>query len=159
LGGNIGSAIPTWNNAQLEIRNTDAGNVGIAFHRAGYTVVSLYHDGGSNLRTNGDFIAAGNVTAYSDIRMKTNIKVIDNALEKVQQLRGVTYDRTDREYNIKQTGVIAQEVLKVLPEAVCGSEEEHYSVAYGNMVGLLIEAIKEQQKQIEELRMLIVKKV
>jgi hypothetical protein len=159
LGGNIGSAIPTWNNAQLEIRNTDAGNVGIAFHRAGYTVVGLYHDSGSNLRTNGDFIAAGNVTAYSDIRMKTNIKVIDNALKKVQQLRGVTYDRTDREYNIKQTGVIAQEVLKVLPEAVCGSEEEHYSVAYGNMVGLLIEAIKEQQKQIEELKMLIVRKV
>jgi hypothetical protein len=51
----------------------------------------------------------------------------------------------------RQTGLIAQEVLKVLPEAVSGSEEEHYSVAYGNVVGLLIEAIKEQQTQIETL--------
>ena len=49
---------------------------------------------------------------------------------------------------LRQTGVIAQEVLEVLPEAVTGSEEEHYSVAYGNMVGLLIEAIKEQSAQI-----------
>ena len=51
----------------------------------------------------------------------------------------------------RQTGLIAQEVLKVLPEAVSGSDEEHYSVAYGNLVGLLIEAIKEQQTQIETL--------
>jgi hypothetical protein len=48
-------------------------------------------------------------------------------------------------------GVIAQEVIKVIPEVVLGSEETHYSVAYGNMVGLLIEAIKEQQAQINKL--------
>jgi hypothetical protein len=48
--------------------------------------------------------------------------------------------------------VIAQEVLEVLPEAVIGTEEGHYSVAYGNMVGLLIEAIKEQQVQIDDLK-------
>ena len=89
------------------------------------------------------------MTAYSDIRVKKNIKVIGNALYKVQQLRGVTFDRTDDERIGRQTGVIAQEVLKVLPEAVLGSEETQYSVAYGNMVGLLIEAIKEQQAIID----------
>ena len=108
---------------------------------------------GSNIWT------SGNVTAYSDRRVKTNLELIPNALEKVQKLNGYTFDRTDVKHNelgevigaIRQTGVVAQEVLEVLPEAVTGSEEEHYSVAYGNMVGLLIEAIKEQQTQIEEL--------
>jgi hypothetical protein len=90
-----------------------------------------------------------NVTAYSDIRVKTNIQRIENAVDKVKQLNGYTYDRTDNPEVGRQTGVIAQEVLKVLPEAVGGSEESHYSVAYGNMVGLLIEAIKEQQEYIE----------
>ena len=108
---------------------------------------------GSNIWT------SGNVTAYSDRRVKTNLELIPNALEKVQKLNGYTFDRTDVKHNelgevigaVRQTGVVAQEVLEVLPEAVTGSEEEHYSVAYGNMVGLLIEAIKEQQTQIEEL--------
>ena len=93
----------------------------------------------------------GNVTAYSDIRVKTDIQKIENALNKVQQLNGYTFTRTDLLDAPRQTGVIAQEVLEVLPEAVSGNEKDHYSVAYGNMVGLLIEAIKEQQNLIEEL--------
>lgn len=103
---------------------------------------------------------SGNVTAYSDIRVKTNIELIPDALDKVCQLNGYTFDRTDithdehgvPEVPIRQTGVIAQEVLEHLPEAVMGDEEGHYSVAYGNMVGLLIEAIKELKEEIEELK-------
>ena len=103
---------------------------------------------------------AGNVTAYSDIAVKENIKKIDNALEKVCKINGYTYDRIDiKKHNedaeeanpVRQAGVIAQEVEKVLPEVVQG-EEGNKSVAYGNMVGLLIEAIKEQQQQIEDLK-------
>jgi hypothetical protein len=101
----------------------------------------------------------GNVTAYSDRRVKTNIERIPNALDKVCKLNGYTYERTDLGIDkvtgekkiVRQAGVIAQEVLEVLPEVVTGSEELHYGVAYGNMVALLIEAIKEQQTQIEEL--------
>jgi hypothetical protein len=105
---------------------------------------------------NGTFIASNNITAYSDIRLKANIEVITNALYKVQQIRGVTYTRNDTEdKDTKYVGVIAQEVLKVLPEAVLGTEDTQYSVAYGNMVGLLIEAIKEQQAQIDELKSII----
>ena len=102
----------------------------------------------------GHFTATGNVTAYSDERLKDNIVVIDGALEKVSQLRGVTFDRTDAEEPLRQTGVIAQEVEKVLPEAVITAEDEMQtkSVAYGNMVGLLIEAIKELKTEVDDLK-------
>ena len=99
----------------------------------------------------GAFTAVGNVTAFSDARVKTNIKTIDNALSKVLALRGVTYNRTDLEDKSEQIGVIAQEVKEILPQVVI-EETDRYSVAYGNIVGVLIEAIKEQQSQIEELK-------
>ena len=114
--------------------------------------VGIYATEAGNVRTyNGaNFIAAGNVTAYSDVRLKENIKVIPNALEKVQAIRGVTFTRNDMpDTEMVHTGVIAQEVLEVFPEAVMlAREDDFYTVAYGNMVGLLIEAIKEQQIQI-----------
>ena len=100
---------------------------------------------------NGSFTASSNITAYSDITLKKNIEVIPNALDKVMQLRGVNFDRKDIETS-RQSGVIAQEVEKVLPEVVATNDEGIKSVAYGNMVGLLIEAIKEQQQQIDELK-------
>ena len=91
-----------------------------------------------------------NVTATSDERLKTNIRAIENALEKVMQIRGVLFTR-----NIDgkaDTGVIAQEILKVLPEAVKLGENGFYSVAYGNIVGLLIEAIKELKLSVDEVK-------
>ena len=108
----------------------------------------------------GNYTATGNITAYSDERVKENIEVIPEALNKVKQLSGYTFDRTDfvpdAETGVmpetRQTGVIAQEVIKVLPEAVMTMDDGKYAVAYGNMVGLLIEAIKEQQVQIDELK-------
>ena len=103
------------------------------------------------LHSNGTFTATGNVTAFSDRRVKENIKTIDNALAKVLCLRGVTYNRTDLEDKSEQIGVIAQEVKEILPQVV-QENDGHYSVAYGNIVGVLIEAIKEQQAQIEELK-------
>lgn len=109
---------------------------------------ALQVDGGIGL--NGSLYAGGNVTAYSDARLKTNVKVISDALTKVNQISGYTYDRIDME--LRQTGVIAQEVLAVLPEAVTGSEEELYGVNYGSMVGLLIEAIKELKAEVDSLK-------
>tara|TARA_B110000858_G_C17757665_1_gene452898 strand:+ start:342 stop:1166 length:825 start_codon:yes stop_codon:yes gene_type:complete len=103
----------------------------------------------------GAFLSNDNITAYSDARIKDNIEVIPNALNKLQQISGYTYTRTDVEDKDKKyTGVIAQEVLKVLPEAVelGTSEDDTMSVAYGNMVGLLIEAVKELKSQVDELR-------
>jgi hypothetical protein len=104
-----------------------------------------------NIFSGGNIVASGTVTANSDIKLKENVITIESALEKVLSLRGVEYDRKDSGEH--QIGVIAQEVEKIIPEVVYGDEIK--SVAYGNLVGLLIEAIKEQQKEIEELKKII----
>jgi hypothetical protein len=96
--------------------------------------------------------ASGNVTAYSDKRVKTDIRKIEDPLNKVCSINGYTYKRTDTDDDKTHTGVLAQEVMEVLPEVVHGSEDTTYSVAYGNMVGLLIEAIKELKLEIDELK-------
>ena len=92
-------------------------------------------------------VSATEVTATSDERLKSDIQTIDNALDKVMNMRGVTYTMQDQ----KGTGVVAQEIEKILPEVVVDGEE-YKSVAYGNMVGVLIEAIKELEAKIEELK-------
>ena len=90
--------------------------------------------------------ASANVTAYSDERLKTDIKTIDNALDKVSQMRGVTFTKDDKQ----GSGVIAQELEKIAPELVM--DGEYKSVAYGNIVGYLIEAIKELKAELKELK-------
>ena len=94
----------------------------------------------------GNLVVGGTVTANSDERLKTNIRGIPDALDKLLRLRGVEFDRTD--IQDRQIGVIAQEVEQVIPEVVYGSDIK--SVAYANMVALLIEAVKEQNLKIEE---------
>ena len=96
----------------------------------------------------------GTVTMQSDIRSKTNVETISDALQRVLNMRGVFYNRlTEEGVNDKrECGVIAQEVQEILPEVVHETNSDRLSVSYGNMVGLLIEAIKEQQKQIEDLK-------
>ena len=94
----------------------------------------------------GNFTASGNVTAYSDERLKDNIETINNGLERVLKMRGVMYDKDGK----RETGVIAQEIREVLPEAVY-SDGEYLSVAYGNLVGVLIEAVKDLKTEVIEL--------
>lgn len=98
------------------------------------------------LEVNGDVYATGNITGYSDRHAKEDIEKIENALEKVEKLNGYTYTMNDKRY----TGLIAQEVLPVLPEAVTGSEDTNYALAYGNMMGLIVEAIKELKQKIDK---------
>jgi hypothetical protein len=92
--------------------------------------------------------ASGNVTAYSDERLKTDVQTFSNALATVQALRGVSYIKDGQ----AQVGVIAQEVQKVLPQVVQDNPNSYLSVAYGNIVGVLIEAIKELKAEVEELK-------
>ena len=99
-----------------------------------------------NISNTGTITASGDITAFSDERLKSDIETIDNALDKVMNMRGVSYTKQAE----KGIGVIAQEIEKVLPEVV--TDGEYKSVAYGNIVGVLIEAIKEQQKQIDKLK-------
>ena len=116
-----------------------------------------------SLDSSGNAIFTGNVTAYgsvSDERLKENIKVIENPIEKIKDLKGVTF--TYKKDGEKSTGLIAQDLEKVLPEAVYTSEtiaderegeesEEHLAIRYGNTVGLLVEAIKELEARVKEL--------
>lgn len=97
----------------------------------------------------GNVTASGNVTGSSDIRLKTDLTKIEGALGKVCSLNGYTYTRRDT--GERQTGVVAQEVQKVLPEAVVDNGGT-LSAAYGNMVGLLIEAIKELKAEVDQLK-------
>lgn len=94
-----------------------------------------------------NLIAKSDVVTYSDIRFKHNVVTIDNALDKVNALRGVSYEK-----DLKQCiGVIAQEVETVIPEVVHTDPDGLKSVAYGNIVGLLIESIKELTARVESL--------
>jgi hypothetical protein len=96
---------------------------------------------------------SGDVVAYSDARVKENVETIETPLDKVMKLRGVSFNRTGEDR--KNIGVIAQEIREVLPEVVHEQEDGMLAVAYGNIVGLLIEAMKEQQEQIDELKSMI----
>jgi len=128
-----------------------------------YTQLIHRNSGGSNrmvLDASGNVTFSGNVTAYSDIRLKENIRPIENAVDLVGQMRGVFY--TEKETKEARVGVIAQELEKVLPEVVRDNEQYNpetgktedsiKSVNYGNIVGVLIEAIKELKAEVEELK-------
>jgi hypothetical protein len=90
--------------------------------------------------------------ASSDARYKDDVVVIPNALDKVVQIRGVTYVRNDIPDKSRHAGVIAQEVEAVLPEVVSTNDEGYKLVAYDNMVGLLIQAIKELKAEVDALK-------
>ena len=91
----------------------------------------------------------------SDSRLKVNIKTIDNALDTIATLRGVSFDWKDN--SGRSYGLIAQEVQEILPDVVTEDENGFLGIKYTNMIGILVEAIKEQQEQINTLKKLIEK--
>jgi len=108
----------------------------------------------------GSLNVTGDVVAYatSDERLKNNIQLISNPIQKVNELRGVEFDWKDGMPKAGQHeyGVIAQDVLKVMPELVNQRQDGYYAVDYDKIVGLLIEVVKEQEKRIKELENKIV---
>ena len=97
------------------------------------------------------FTAGGDIIAFSDITLKENIRPIENVLSRINNSRGVLYDRIDTKTK-NNIGFIAQELEKEFPELVKTNDNGTKSVAYQNAVAVLFEAIKEQQKQINELK-------
>ena len=93
----------------------------------------------------GTVTATGDVVAFSDQRLKTNVKTLDGS--KVYKMRGVSFIKDEKE----GSGVIAQELEKIAPELV-NNDSEYKSVAYGNITGYLIEAIKDLKEEIEQLK-------
>lgn len=102
-----------------------------------------------SLDASGNLYVPADIYGLSDRSLKTEITKISNALEKIKQITGYTFFRED--LNKHQTGVIAQDVQAVLPEAV-ETDGKYLAVAYGNLAGLIIEAIKELDRKIEELK-------
>jgi hypothetical protein len=101
--------------------------------------------------TDGSITAAGNITAFSDIRVKDNVETIPSALDKLDQIRGVTYTRTDMDDKERRyAGVIAQEIETVLPEAV-RDHDGTKAVDYNATIGLLIQAVKELTNKVKAL--------
>jgi hypothetical protein len=144
VGANEGDRLTVDNNGNLGVGTTDPSQ---------------------RLHVIGNILASGDITAFSDKRLKSNIQIIPDALARLHRLGGYTFvvnQKDDEATNIeckitpKHTGLIAQEVLDVLPEAVHKDKEGYYSLAYGNMVGLLVEAVKEldnkYQKIIDEMK-------
>jgi len=94
-----------------------------------------------SISVSGTITATGDITAYSDASLKTDVATITGALALVERMRGVTYARIDT--GIRGIGVIAQELKNVLPAVVAENPDGMLSVAYGNLVGVLVEALKE----------------
>jgi hypothetical protein len=140
------------------------GNVGIhttAPQASLHVVGHLLQDGGStftsnvfmaaNLEVYGNTVTHGNTVTDSDLRLKSDLTRIEGALDKVCSLTGYTFDVNQR--GIRSTGLIAQEVEKILPEAVHHHMESGYlGVAYGNMMGLIVEAIKDLRAELNDLK-------
>ncbi len=142
------------------VRASVSAGTGISYN-SGTGVITCTVDtpaevGLSNLSNNGNnlsgsFTATGNVTAFSDERLKENVETIEGALDKVSQMRGVTYNyKSELNDGQRGTGVIAQEMQQVMPEVV--EEGEYLSVAYGNIVGVLIEAVKELKEELNKCK-------
>ena len=98
----------------------------------------------------GSFTATGDITAYSDSRLKSDIEAIPDALSKVAKMRGVNF--TVKDTGARSTGVIAQEIQSVIPEVIHTNDDGYLSVAYGNLVGVLIQAINELSEEVEHLK-------
>jgi hypothetical protein len=102
----------------------------------------------SNLTAKKDILLEGTILSTSDSNLKSNIVKIPNPLNKINNINGYTYIRTDT--SNYETGLLAQEVKDILPEVV-KFENNHYNIAYGNMSGLFVECIKELNKKIDDL--------
>jgi hypothetical protein len=163
--GKLGNAVNTWHNSSDAVNRLYFGNNGATLLK---TATEFQFRNASDVTrfsvdASGNGIFEGNVTAYgsaSDERLKENIEVIPNALEKVKELKGINFNYKKNEKSPfssfregkRSTGLIAQDLQKVLPEAVyttndIETKEEYLAINYGLVIGLLVEAIKELESR------------
>jgi hypothetical protein len=138
----INTYLDTTNKLRIGIGtiNTDTTGIGM--------MINLSTSFTSNITAKQNIYLGGTILSISDSNLKTNIKKIENPLEKIDKINGYTYIRTDT--SNAETGLIAQEVLQILPEVI-SFENNHYNISYGNMCGLLVECIKELKDKITTL--------
>lgn len=140
----------TWN---IDVTNTNQFRV-FRINSAGLTIDPLL------ISENGDAIFVGDITAFStsDRRLKTGVEVIPDALDKIMNIKGITYNWNEKaaelyskDTNVRETGVIAQDIIEVLPEAVTTREDGFLAVRYEKIIPLLVEAIKMLKKEVNNL--------
>ncbi len=151
--GNLNSGWSDWTIQTPTLENSPSGYTELC--RSEYIMSSSGRAIFPYIKSMGDIYAVGTIEgadtiARSDRRVKRNIKTIDKALGRLRQLAGYTYERTDLE-NKKSAGVIAQEVEKVLPEAV-NKTEGLLHISQSALIGLLVQAIKELDAKVEKLK-------
>ena len=134
--------------SRLYMTDTDSGTRSLYCDSDRIGFLTQSDNWGSYCNDDGSWTSIGNVTAYSDVRLKSNIQTIESGLDKVCAMRGVTFEKD----GVAGLGVIAQEMEAIIPEVVITQNDGMKSVAYGNIVGVLIEAIKEQDSTINSLR-------
>ena len=117
------------------------GNLGIGTSNPAY-----------KLHVIGEIYSTGMVTSLSDSNFKTNVLEIQDSLAKLDQLHGYTFEFTTESTNRRYAGVLAQEVQKVLPEAIVETATGELSVTYGNLSALIINAVKDLKKEVDELK-------
>ena len=127
----------------LQIIENQKSKVGI--NTAGEDLPLTY-----NLEVSGSIRASQAVLSNSDERLKENIKPIEGALGKIISSNGVSFNRTESP-DIKELGVIAQQIENYIPEVVYKDKKDYLSVNYGGIVPVLIEAIKELEARVQEL--------
>ena len=153
LTSNGASALPTFQAAAgATITGTTTSGtyyvVGTTSTSGSLTTASISNTNAVSYNASTGALTAVSMVSSSDERLKSNIQTITNAVQTVENLRGVSYLRNDR----PEIGVVAQEVEKILPMLVHEDPEGYKSVAYGNMVGLLIEAVKELSAEVKALK-------
>ena len=169
---NLGTTSGSLSNPPLQAYSTSTNAAFMSFHRGGSYAINMGLDSDNVFRiggwsaaanrfqmdTSGNLTMSGEITAYSDAKLKDNVEVIADALGKIKALRGVTFTRNDQEdTERKHMGVIAQEMQEYFPEVVQTDASDIKTVNYGAMAGAFIEAIKEQQNQIDELKNIVQK--
>ena len=140
-GSNVDSALILNSITDPKYLRSDVGDTGVSLSLS------------STLHADGAITSNADITAFnsaSDRKLKENIKRIDNAIDKVVSLSGYTFNYIGREE--KMSGVLADEVESVLPEVVYEFDGEYKAVRYGNMMGLIIEAIKDLKSDVDELK-------
>lgn len=155
--GSVSGNAATASQVQNLPNRGDNANYPVTWNNGGsvspmYSCAAVYINSATGTLGATNLYASNDVTIRSDARVKTEIQVIEDALSKVKRLRGVTYTRTDKGANAgRHAGVLAQEVREVLPEVVKEDVEGMLHVAYGNMISLLIEAVKELSDKVDTL--------
>ena len=138
------------------LNTTNSGKIYISTRNSSGSIINTFTINSSTATVNGDLNVTGDITAFyvpSDRNWKDNITPIPDALNKVLSISGNTFDWNDKSPQLgKDAGVIAQEIQKVLPEAVVEREDGHLSVSYTKIVPLLIEAVKELSQKVDELQ-------